>query len=226
MATSATRARKNGVAETGELRVPELHTRTVKVRVVGTSPLMTHCWSAKAIREMEDKQQGEIKQGKEPKDPQADYEAAMYRLPDGTYGVPARAFKKAMVSAAGQVPHLTKTLARTVFHVLGDAVADVNGPNGELRPTDLIRIHEGLPRMRTDMVRVGTISKSADVRYRPEYATWACDVTIWYNADSISLEWLVYLLRLAGFGIGVGEWRPEKGGMHGMWEVDSVQEVA
>lgn len=211
---------------TTELSIPEIKIRRVVLRVVCNTPLMTHQWSSKAFRQMEEKQQqrAEADQKKAPKVPEEDFEAAIYRLPDGSPGIPARAFKKAVVAAATQLDGVTKVFLRGAFHVIGDAVASVNGEQGELRPTDLIRIHGGDPTMRTDMVRVGGISKTADIRYRPEWGTWYCDVPVLLNVQSLSIERLVHLFNLAGFAVGVGEWRPEKDGMHGMFRVESVDD--
>lgn len=60
---------------------------------------------------------------------------------------------------------------------------------------------------------------TADIRYRPEFKHWRVKLPIKYNADKISLEQLVNLFNLAGFGVGVGEWRPEKDGQYGMFHV-------
>lgn len=212
-------------AQAGILEIPPLEIKTVRLRIVGESPLMTHKWSEKATRQMEDDQQQKARQRKAAKVPEQEFQAAIYRLPDGTAGLPAAAFKKAIVTAATHVDGITKTFLRTAFHVIGAAVVPVNGKAGELRPTDLVRIDGSDPVMRTDMVRIGTMTKTADVRYRPEWAEWACDVTVRYNARSLSLEQLVHLFNLAGFGVGVGEWRPERDGMHGLFHVESVEEV-
>lgn len=208
------------------LALEPLSVKTVRMRIIGDSPLMTHQWSHKAVKMIEDAQQQEEKTGKRPpKNPLDEFEASVYRLPDGTPGIPARAFKKAVTLAVTHVDGMTKTFVRTAFHCLGDAVGVTNGRNGEMRPTDLVRIEGPDPEMRTDMVKVGGISRSADVRYRPEWGWWSCWVTVKYNARSISVKQLIHLFNLAGFGVGVGEWRPEKDGMHGLFHVTEVEEV-
>lgn len=208
-----------------DLQLPSLSFRRVVLRVHGMSPLITHKWSDKALRMIEEKQSGAARQKKEPRDPEQEFRDAIYLLPDGSHGVPAAAFKKAVVGAATHVDGITKTFLRTSFHVLGDAVVPIGGKDGELRPTDLIRLQGSEPVMRTDMVRIGGISKTADVRYRPEYASWWCDVTVRLNSRSITLPQLVYLFNLAGFGYGLCEWRPEKDGMHGMFQVTHVTDL-
>jgi len=71
--------------------------------------------------------------------------------------------------------------------------------------------------MREDMVRVGM--GVADIRYRPQFDPWAAKVRIAFNAAAISPEQIANLLDIAGFGVGVGEWRPEKDGSFGRFHV-------
>lgn len=171
------------------------------VEIVGDSPLIVHAWSAKAKKEMLDKQMKKAKGPKIAKDPERDYQDAFYRLPNGKPGFPTIAFKAAAVSAAGRFADGMKmTEVRGSFHIEGE----------------LVEIH-GEPNMREDMVRIGM--GTADIRYRPEFKEWRVLLPIRYNADAISLEQIVNLFNMAGFGVGVGEWRPEKDGLFGMFHV-------
>lgn len=173
----------------------------INLEIDGDSALIVHAWSAKAKKEMLDKQMKKAKTAKDAKDPQRDYEEAFYRLPDGKPGFPTIAFKQAAVSAGGRFSDgLKMTELRGAFFIDGE-LAEIQGE----------------PNMREDMVRVGM--GTADIRYRPEFKTWKVTLPIKYNADKISLEQLVNLFNLAGFGVGVGEWRPEKDGQYGMFHV-------
>lgn len=189
------------------LEVPALELRTVNLHLVGDSPLICHAWSEKAKKQMRDKQMGRAQQKKEPKNPEQDYEEAFYRLPDGTAAFPTIAFKAAAVNAATQVSGLTKTFLRGAFHTVGELVAV-----------------QGAPRMREDMVRIAM--GTADIRYRPEFPSWAVTLPVRFNTRSVTLEQIIHLFNQAGFSVGVGEWRPEKDGSYGMFHVDSAEEVA
>jgi len=183
------------------IEVKKINIKKVIVELVGDSPLIVHAWSAKAKKEMLDKQMKKAKGPKQAKDPERDYKDAFYRLPDGKPGFPTIAFKGAAVSAAGRFSDGMKmTEVRGCFHI-----------EGEL--TEII----GEPNMREDMVRVGM--GTADIRYRPEFKQWRTSLSVRYNADAISLEQIVNLFNMAGFGVGVGEWRPEKDGLFGMFHV-------
>lgn len=183
------------------VEMKRINTARVDLELVGDSPLIVHAWSAKAKREMLEKQMKKARASKAAKDPEQDYLDAFYRTTDGRPAFPVIAFKAAAVSAGGRFSDgLKMTELRGAFHI-----------EGELVPID------GEPNMREDMVRVGM--GTADIRYRPEFKSWRVTLPIRYNADAISLDQLVNIFNLAGFGVGVGEWRPEKDGQYGMFHV-------
>lgn len=184
--------------------LPELKQREIVVRVRGSAPLLMHKFSEKSRKEMLDKMQGKAKAAKRDiRDPERDYNESMYIREDSSYGFPALAFKNAVVTAANDAG-IQKVLARRAFRVIGD---------------EFVKI-EGEPTMREDTVRVGM--GSTDLRYRAEFKKWSTDIRLVFNEGVISLEQLINLFRIAGFGVGVGDWRPERNGMHGTWEVAEV----
>lgn len=195
-------AKNDGIVELRKINV-----EAITMKIIGDTPLIMHAWSAKAKREMLEKQMKKAKTAKEAKDPQSDYEQAFYRLPDGRPGFPSIAFKAAAVSAGGRFSDGMKmSELRGMFFIEGELVPII-----------------GEPRMREDMVRVGM--GSADLRYRPEFPKWSADLIIRYNADAISVDQIVNIFNLAGFGVGVGEWRPERDGQFGMFHVATGAEL-
>ena len=83
---------------------------------------------------------------------------------------------------------------------------------------DMAEIISIAPTMREDMVRVG--NGAADIRFRPEFGRWEIPVMLKYNAKGqYSLEQLLNLINYGGFAVGIGEWRPEKKGQFGMYEL-------
>jgi hypothetical protein len=206
------------------IELPALQIGLMEVTLIGDSPLIVHAWSEKAKREMLDKQMKKAKAAKEAKDPKADFEAAMYRLGDGGYGFPSVAFKNAAVTAGTSVAGLTKIQARQAFHILGED-ADIKGAfDGSKSRVNLVRIEGGEPAMREDMVRVGM--GTADLRYRPEFSEWRAKILVRYNQNVLSESQILNLLNVAGFAVGVGEWRPEKDGQYGMFHVANEKEMA
>ena len=175
---------------------------TVSIAIKGTAPLIVHAWSQKAKQQMLDKQQGR-KPAKELKDPQADFEASMYRCADNGHGFPTLAFKAATVGGARYFNGVTMTQLRQALYFHSDE-------------GDLTRLQCSEPVMREDMVRVGM--GTADIRYRAEYADWCASLRIEYVLSNISLDAIVALVDAGGMG-GVGEWRPEKDGAYGTFQV-------
>lgn len=188
------------------INIPALNIKHAELPIVGVSPLIVHRWSEKAKREMLEKQMKRAKVAKAAKDPEEDYEQSLYKLPGGGFGFPAVGFKAAAITAVTQISGLTKVLARGAFHVRG-----IQTDEGEM-----VRI-EGEPRIREDMVRIAM--GTADIRYRGEFPKWSAVLDIRYNANVISPEQIANLFHHAGFAVGVGEWRPEKDGQYGMFEV-------
>lgn len=184
---------------TNVIELPELKRQSVQIRLIGDSPLIVHRFGEKARKMMLDKQMGKAKSGKEAKNPEADYEESMYRDDDGRPGFPAIAFKAAAVNAANDAG-IQKVLARRAFHVAGEIIPI-----------------EGQPSMREDVVRIAM--GTADIRHRAEFKRWAVTLDVTYNAGIISLEQLINLFQIAGFGVGVGEWRPERNGTYGTFHV-------
>lgn len=189
----------------GMIELPELRRQHVQIKLVGDSPLIVHRFDEKARRAILDKQMGKAKTGRENKDPEADYRASMYRTDDGRPGFPAIAFKASAVNAANDAG-IQKTLARRAFHV-----------EGEIIPID------GEPSMREDVVRIAM--GNTDIRHRAEFKRWSVTLDIVFNAGIISLPQLINLFQIAGFGVGVGEWRPERNGIYGTFHVATEKEV-
>jgi len=185
-----------------EVKLAGLAIEGIRLRLVGTSPLIVHKWSEKAKKQMLDKQMKRASQGKAAKDPDQDYRESLYIRDDGTYGFPAVAFKAAAVRA-GTYCEMKMVFLRGAFHVEGD----------------LVHV-EGEPQRREDMVRVGM--GTADIRYRPEFPKWATELDVSYNSRALAAEQIVNLFEIAGFAVGVGEWRPEKDGQFGRFRVEAI----
>lgn len=194
------------------ISIPRIDMRHMELMIVGDTPLICHRWSEKAKKEMLDKQMKKAKTAKEAKDPTRDFLDSLYWLSDrpasptakeikaATFGFPSIAFKAAAVTAAGDVDGAKKTEMRRRFHIDDEFVAIV-----------------GTPTMREDMCRVGM--GTADIRFRGEFKEWRATFRIAYNASAISAEQIVNLFNLAGFGVGIGEWRPERDGNYGRFHV-------
>ena len=195
-----------------------LNLNELRVTIVGITPLVMHNFCNKSKYQL--KEIGEIesgmKQGGKKKniaDPEEDYQNSIYYFADGKRGgMPAIAIKSARVYAGYQIFKKPQTQTRAAIFVCPGEQETGNG---------LIEVH-GEHRMREDMVRIGTINKVASPRYRAEFPEWKMDITIKYFSDVISAEEVIKLLAAAGLASGLGEWRPQKGGQMGMWNVQGI----
>lgn len=192
-------------AKSKAIILPKMDIRIISIRLVGDESLICHHWSEKAIKIILDKQMGIASPGREHKSPEQDFADSLYVLGDGVYGFPTIAFKKAAVTACTSLGRsvITKVAARQAFHVIGEYA----------------RIEGSEPRMRSDMVQLD--QGGADIRFRGEFMPWSVQIKIRYNHRVLSEEQLVNLFNVAGFAVGVGEWRSEKDGSHGLFHVEN-----
>jgi hypothetical protein len=212
------------------IAIPEIKIGDMEVVVVGGSPLIVHAWSQKAKQEMLSKHMKEAKSGgKDAKDPWQDFQESLYRLDDGGYGFPSVGFKAAAVTACTSIDGVTKVAARQAFHITGEQIAiqSVYKHQGQTLTAryDMVRIMGSEPEMREDMVRLGGMGNPPDIRYRAQFWPWYCRLKVSFNTGSLSQAQIVNLVNVAGFGVGVGEWRPERDGTYGRFRVAAAADL-
>jgi hypothetical protein len=194
-----------------EIKLERIERRIVEVDIIGVSPLIPHKWSEKAKRLMREAQSGTaVKAKREPKSAAEEGEAALYRLPDGTPGMPATAFKAAVIGAVRMFQGITLVQTKSALFVLGEG------------PEQLVRI-EGEMELREDMPR--NANGNADLRYRYAFWPWRATLQVQYLATLIDESSAVALVDAAGDG-GVGDWRPSAPkshtGMFGRFRVEAL----
>jgi hypothetical protein len=172
----------------------------VSLEVEGTADLIQNRFSQKAVEQMLRKHMGISVQQEKKKPREVLEDATIYNL-ERRVCVPPTAFKQAMINAAGQLKGLKKTELKTALFVQGNSIP--------------ITYSEMIPRM--DICRLSGISRTPDVRFRPSFRNWKARMTILF-ADTLSVETVVDLLNRAG-KVGVGEWRPQKNGDYGTFQV-------
>ncbi|WP_432678083.1 hypothetical protein ACRAJ3_25325 [Rhodococcus pyridinivorans] len=198
------------------IQIARIDAETLQVPIIGTSPLIVHRWSHKAKQQMLDAQQGK-KKVKEIRDPQADYESSLYRIAsdDGVkYGFPVLGFKAATISAArfyGKTITMTQLRQFMFFR----------GVMTELDTQQLVEIH-GEPQMREDVVRVGM---GTDLRYRAMFPQWSATLNVTFVSSALDRSSVLSLIDAGGMGVGVGEWRPQKNGEFGTYQIDETRDI-
>lgn len=161
--------------------------------------------------QMTEVERDKAKKNREPRNPKEEYEQARYHW-DGKDWFPVNGIKKAMVTAGFALSIPRSLIQRCVF---------VTG----IERRDYVEIKYARLVMREDHVEVGPFNKRvADLRYRPEYQNWSAELQIKFRNDLITEEQVLVLLQNAGFSVGIGEWRPEKDGQFGTFEIRAAAE--
>lgn len=203
---------KNGKPETPPpesvvIAPPNFQRATIKI--VGTAPFVQHNFSAKARRIMEERQragsQGKKNVKRESRNFEEDYEQAFRRSSVGWAGIPAPAFRNALISAC-RVAGFAMTRARLSVFVEADGI-DMS----DAMP--LVRIY-GEPQRHESYAR--NESGVADLRWRPMWLEWHCLLKLRWDADQFSASDLMNLLNRAGMQVGVGEGRPDSANSNGL----------
>ncbi len=177
--------------------------RTIKTRIVGVSPLMVCRFSKKAMDAMMSKHAAgsQAKKGtaKAARDFDADFQGARHIAEDGWDGIHAGAFRNAMISACRLVG-FKMTLAKLSVFIEADGFDQVDG-------VPLVRIIGDEPEKNVMHTRNAT--GVIDLRIRPMWRRWKCDLNIRYDADQFKIADVLNLLARAGMQVGVCEGRPD-----------------
>lgn len=172
-------------------------------RIKGTAPMVQARFSAKAMQAMADKMlagsTATKKKAKEARNFDDDFEQAKHVSGEGWIGIPASAFRQALISACRLVG-FKMTLAKLSVFVEADGFDRVDG-------IPLIKLDAPEPEMTTMAVRNAT--GVADLRVRPMWREWAADVRIKYDADQFTLQDVTNLMARVGLQVGIGEGRPD-----------------
>ena len=180
-------------------------------KLIGTTPYVQNAFSEKAKQKMIETQkagtQATKKRTKEPKDFIECYENSKHISREGWAGIPAGAFRAAMVSACRLV-QFKMTIGKLTVFVLQDGFDAKDG-------TPLVKITKGEPHYVEHLVRLD--SGTADVRARAMWDEgWEAIVKMKYDGDFFTFDDVTNLLWRVGEQIGVGEGRPDSKDSVGM----------
>lgn len=186
--------------------------------IIGTAPYVQCKFSEKARQEMHDKHAAGSTSAKgkkrEPKDFDAAYRAATHRDADGHCGIPAPAFRNALISAC-RVVGFAMTRAKLSLFVEADTFDADDG-------TPLVFIS---PEPHYSELAVRNETGVPDLRARPMWDPgWRATVRVSWDADQFTLDDVSNLLLRAGMQVGVGEGRPDSKRSAGMgWGVFRIE---
>lgn len=174
----------------------------LEFEVIGTAPYVQHAFGQKARNEIRETQEAGSKarkgKKKEARNFEADFEQAKHTSTEGWLGIPAPAFRNAMIDACRLVGY-KMTHARISLFIL---------PDGFDRDdyTPLVKINGGVPEIHISPVRLAT--GVASLASRPMWPHWSAKVKIQYDGDQFTPTDVGNLLERAGLQVGIGEGRP------------------
>ncbi len=187
------------------------------VRIEGTAPYCMNKMSSenrwKIIEKQMKGEQSRKGQRREPKDFDKIYKGTMHIAAKGIksgdkggwYGIPAAAFRNAMVSAC-RVVGFKMTIAKLCLFVVHDGIDEDDGQ-------PLIKL-QGTPKRRDMAVKLA--DGSTDILPRAFFDTWHADVRLRWDADQFSASDVMNLLSRVGVQVGIGAGRPDSRNSTGM----------
>lgn len=219
------------------------------ITIVGDTPLLVHAWGEKAKKMMLAAQQKTKKDKKamDIRDPFMEFCEALYwvtpkpaELMDTSirdtermkifeeavangakFGFPVTSIKQAALAAcyrAGIIPN--QVGMKCAFYLNAVEGFDA-GTGSELAVIDT----DEPPQFREDMVKIGGVSKVADLRYRPMFTNWKIRLVIsLIEVGTFTMESIINAINLGGFMNGIGEWRMERDGDFGRFHVQLEDE--
>lgn len=187
------------------------------VKIIGTAPFVMNRMSSENRQKMIDKQMegGRSKKGqmRQPKDFDKLYKGTMHVSTDGWYGIPAAAFRNAMVSACRTVG-FQMTRAKLCLFIVHDGIDAEDGQ-------PLVKLN-GNPARRDWAVKLA--NGSTDIIPRAFFDEWWANIHLKWDADQFSATDVINLLARVGVQVGVGAGRPDSKNSTGMgWGTFEVQ---
>ena len=193
------------------VKLQKLRLEDIPVRIEGTTPYIAH-----SMRGMGDPYfrpwdfPPKSKAEKMKRDPDQEVEDSKYFTSDGQDGIPKAAFLRALESMANNDFGIPRVMIPKAISIVCDDI------KGVLPLTyDSCVVNE-------TTVRIGGKGKgngTPAMRWRPAYVGWKVTLHIRINLLLISVEDTLNLLENAGYSIGVGDERPEKGGDFGRFRL-------
>ena len=197
-------------ASNAEITIVRVEKSTIRLSILGTTPLIMNRMSEKARRELlmpKGRKTAADKAANLKHVPLEEFRASPYMLRDtdspAYLAIMASAFKGAMGTAALDLPGARKAQIGRLVYVEGE----------------LVPIY-GEPQLFMSVVRSADMNRTPDIRSRVIIPEWCAEIQVSYVMPTIREQAVINLLSAAGITAGVGDWRSEKGkGSYGQFEV-------
>lgn len=184
--------------------------QTAQIEIEGLTPLVQNKFSKKAkdkmMFNMAAGSTAKSKKTRDARDYDEDFHQAQHISEEGWIGIPAPAFRSAMISACRLVG-FQMTKAKLSVFVMHDGIDAEDG-------TPLVKLKADAPERHEALVRMNFTS--TDIRIRPMWRKWGAKVNVQWDADQFTMNDIINLMDRAGMQVGIGEGRPDSKTSTGM----------
>lgn len=179
-------------------------TQKIKVTIEGTTPLLFNRFRDVAIEGKSKKRTGAMAE--------ADVEDKLYLDDTGKVQLPSVYLKNCLTEASKQFKIVGK--GKSTYSKLVASTVDISPFMIDLdaEKYQIFRISA-----------VNPMTKGRMMTERPRFNTWSASFEILLNDESVPVSVINEILEHGGKYVGVGDWRPEKKGMHGKFLISSFK---
>lgn len=215
--TKKAKKAKRGKGKAEGVSIPEPSMLYIEADLAGIEPgMLFNPFNAEAREQLlssMNPEKAKLSRGK--KDPEAEYETRLAALSipgvPGCLAMNVLAFKQAMTRGAKSVDKVPMTLLRSSVFVEPDSMLD-GVPAAHIK---------GDPVRDTRAAR--NTNGSMDIRTRVLLPRWTYTLRFTLDTSALSVERALTCLVNAGVGTGVGDYRPERNGLFGRWDVEDCR---
>ena len=179
--------------------------KEVEITIKGTTPLLVHRFPMAGADEPSKKRTGVP-------DWEAEAETALYQDENGVLYEPASHLEGALQNAARSFKITGKR---------GATYARLVGSTTEIIPD---AIPHKITKHITD-ARPVVVQRARVIRYRPRFDEWELDFTLRLLDEQLQIKTMKEILDYAGAYVGIGDYRPQRGGKFGKFTVTKWKEL-
>jgi hypothetical protein len=194
--------------------VEEVGVQTFLARIEGITAYLMHAATEEQLSQSDTRQ---VRVDKAP--PREQASKALNQLPDGKYFVPSAAIARLVREQASN--HKQRGSRKSMKYVVPGAV---------FQTTDALILLEGTKPAKNWEVdsRPVTIpaTKGRIMRHRARFEKWSIEFALEVDDSVLPPEFVLQLLTEGGRAIGIGDYRPEKGGPFGRFQVVNWEQLA
>lgn len=189
--------------------------KKIKVTIKGTSPLLTQRFS-ETSEQVKPSRRMEVVRNT----PREQAEAVAYRDIEGRFYFPAAAIARLLRDSAGN--HKLRGSRRSARYVIPGVVL-------LLEENMLLTNGDGKTLVKDFEVDSRSVvipsTKGRVMKHRPSFDCWSLAFTLRINDEILTWDFIHQLLREGGEMIGLGDFRPQKGGPFGCFAVTEWKEL-